>query len=167
MEFHDHYCPGVTSGILMALYLKENFPLETGKYFIHSVQPWCKEDALLVILNATPGKKGYAASYSTPEDRENWIDGMENASTIAYRMNSSTGVWEGIVVSFTWVETGCPSYGHSVLDKLCSDLYYLEQLDHPEDFVTILHEFELPEGVAPLDYARPGVDPMEMLGLTR
>jgi hypothetical protein len=27
------------------------------------VDPWCKEDALLVLLNATPGKKGYAISY--------------------------------------------------------------------------------------------------------
>ena len=31
-EFHDHYCPGVTSGILMGQYIKENFPADS--YFI-------------------------------------------------------------------------------------------------------------------------------------
>ena len=168
MEFHDHYCPGVTSGVLLASYLKNSFPLETGGgYFIHSVQPWCKEDALMAVLNVTPGKGGYAVSYSTPEDRATWIDGMENAATIVYRMNPGTGRWDGIVVGFTWGEPDCPSYGHSVIDKLCTDLWYLERLDHPEQFITVLYTFVLPQDVTPKEYARPGVDPMERLGLTR
>ncbi|MCI5142051.1 MAG: hypothetical protein D3909_10090, partial [Candidatus Electrothrix sp. ATG1] len=44
-ELHDHYCPGVTSGILMAEYIKKNLPSEKG-YFVQTIQPWCKEDAL-------------------------------------------------------------------------------------------------------------------------
>ena len=28
-EFHDHYCPGVTSGIIMADYIEKFFPLDT------------------------------------------------------------------------------------------------------------------------------------------
>ncbi|MFO8083172.1 MAG: FmdE family protein [Desulfobacterales bacterium] len=57
------YCSGVTSGILMAEYLKKHFPVEKGGYFIHTVDPWCREDALLVLLNATPNKRSYAVSY--------------------------------------------------------------------------------------------------------
>lgn len=164
-EFHDHYCPGVTSGVILALYLKQFYPTNGGSYFVHTVQPWCKEDALLVMLNATPGKKGYAVSYSTEEDRSLWLPEVQNAANIIYRKSAETGNWEGIVIGFTWGDTGCPTYNNSVMDKLCSDLYYQNNLDHPENFIEVLHEFELPEGVDPKEYARPGVDPMEMLGL--
>ena len=58
-EFHDHYCPGVTSGVLMIQYLKKHFPPGKRGYCVHTIDPWCKEDALLVLLNATPCKKGY------------------------------------------------------------------------------------------------------------
>ncbi|MFC1642176.1 FmdE family protein [Myxococcota bacterium] len=168
MEFHDHFCPGVSSGVLLASYLKQAFPLEPGgSYFLHSVQPWCKEDALLVLLNATPGKGGYAVTYSAEDDRAQWRAEVQDAATIVYRKQPDTGEWDGIVVGFVWGDTGCPNYGHSVLDKLCSDLWYLNQAKHPEQFVRVLQEFELPPDVQPRDYARPGVDPMEMLGLTQ
>jgi len=40
-EFHDHYCPGVTSGIMMAGYLKNYFPPVSGSdYFVQTFQPW-------------------------------------------------------------------------------------------------------------------------------
>ena len=61
-EFHDHFCPGVSSGILMASYIQHHFPRGTGSYFIHTVNPWCNEDALLVLLNTTPGKNSYCVS---------------------------------------------------------------------------------------------------------
>ena len=74
-ELHDHYCTGVTSGIVYALYLKSFLPLDTnGSYFVQTVQPWCKEDALLSMLNTTPGKKGYAVTYATDEDVAAWPD---------------------------------------------------------------------------------------------
>ena len=46
------------------------------------------------------------------------------------------------------------------MNKLCADLWYLSHLDHPEDFIRVLHEFSLDEGVSPKDLARPGVDPI-------
>jgi len=167
-EFHDHYCPGVTSGILMALYIKNNFAKEpAGSYFVQSVQPWCKEDALMVILNTTPGKSGYHVSYPTAGDMTSWADKVKNASTIVYRKDPVSGLWDGVVLGYQGGTTGCPSYGHSVMDKLCADLWYLKRLDHPEEFIKVLHEFELPEGVTPQSYARPGVDPMVKLGLVK
>lgn len=165
-EFHDHYCPGVTSGIMIALYLKSFYPLgEGGKYFVHGVSPSCKEDALLVMLNTTPGKSGYGVNYPTAEDKAHWPDWAQGARNIVYRYDAQTGIWQGVLLGYTGGDTGCPAYGHSVMDKLCGDLWYLAHMDHPEDFVRVLYEFELPEGVTPKDYARPGVDPMAMLGL--
>jgi formylmethanofuran dehydrogenase subunit E-like metal-binding protein len=163
-EFHDHYCPGVTSGILMALYIRDFLPLDDGgSYFVQTVQPWCKEDALLSMLNTTPGKKGYAVTYPTAEDIAAWPDWAGNASTIVYRKCPDTGNWDGMVLGYEGGDTGCLDYGHSVMNKLCSDLWYLERLDQPETFIKVLKEFELPEGVDPKSYARPGVDPMLLL----
>ncbi len=167
-EFHDHYCPGVTSGIMMAQFAKENLPLASasGSYFVQGVQPWCKEDALMVMLNATPGKRGYAVTFPADADKARWLPEFQNASTIIYRKDGDTGRWDGRVLGFAWGATDCPTFGNGVIDKLCTDLWYLERLDSPEDYVSVLHSFTLPEGASPKDYARPGVDPMEMLGLT-
>ena len=167
VEFHDHYCPGVTSGILAVNYIKENFPLTSGgSYFVQSVQPWCKEDALMTLLNATPGKGGYSVLYSTEADRALWKDEAKDAATIIYRQDGTTKEWDGIVIGIALGDTGCPDYGTgSIMSKLCSDLWHLERMDQPESFVKVIAEFELPEGVVPKDWARPGVDPMEKLGL--
>jgi formylmethanofuran dehydrogenase subunit E-like metal-binding protein len=162
-EFHDHYCTGVTSGILMVNYIKKNFPADS--YFVHTVSPWCKEDALMSILNATPGKSSYAVSYPTSEDTALWKTEARNAATIFYRQNSESNRWEGILTGYQGGETGCPDYRTSTITKLCSDLWYLERLDQPELFVSIIKSFELPEGVTPKDWARPGVDPMKKLDL--
>ena len=167
-EFHDHYCPGVTSGIMMALYVKAFYPLAPGgSYFVQTVQPWCKEDALLVLLNATPGKKKYAITYPTEEDIASWPEHLRDAATIVYRKDPATGSWDGMVLGYKGGDTGCPDYGHSVMNKLCSDLWYLANMDHPEEFIHVLYEFELPDGVNPLEYARPGVDPIKAIGLLK
>ncbi len=166
-EFHDHYCPGVTSGILTARYLKAHFPPGKAVYFVHSVEPWCKEDALLVLLNATPGKKRYAVSYPTKSDIARRVPEAKNASTIIYRQNEQTGKWEGLILGFKWAETSCPKTGNSIVDKLCADLWYLERMEKPEEFVKVIKAFEMPDGISPRDWARPGVDPLKMLGLIR
>ncbi len=169
-EFHDHYCPGITSGILMVNYLKKYFPLSSGgSYFVQGVQVWCKEDALMVLLNATPGKSGYAVLYSTAADREAWKAEAKDAANIIYRYDSATKKWDGVVLGFTFAtDTGCPNYDNNgTITKLCSDLWYLERLDQPEMFVKEILRFDLPEGVAPKDWAKPGVDPMKELGLVQ
>jgi len=164
-EFHDHYCPGVTSGILIAQYLKKHFPPGKRGYFIHSVIPWCKEDALLVMLNATPGKKNYAISYPDENDKKKIVKKAQNAATIVYRKND-TDQWEGLLLGFKWAENICTESGSKIIDKLCSDLWYLDYIDQPEKFVEPIKSFTLPKDVSPSEWARPGKDPLKMLGLT-
>ncbi len=58
-ELHNHICPGLTSGYLMAQYILNRYPLsESERYTVVSSPVWCKEDALQVVLDCTPGKKG-------------------------------------------------------------------------------------------------------------
>ena len=169
-EFHDHYCPGVLSGILMANYIKEYFPLQSpdNKYFVLTVNPWCKEDALMVLLNTTPGKKGYAISYPNEEDMIKWKEEAKNAATIIFRQDGAKE-WEGRLLGFSFDEANdmhdFPDYGSSLLNKLYSALWYLDYLDQPELFVSVIKEFELAEGKDPKDWARPGVNPLEKLDM--
>ncbi len=170
-EFHDHYCPGVLSGIIMANYIKEYFPLKSpdDRYFVLTVKPWCKEDALIVLLNTTPGKKGYAISYPSEEDIAQWKEGAKNAATIIFRQDGATKKWEGRLLGFSFDKANemheFPDYGSSVLNKLYSALWYLDYLDQPELFVSVIKEFELAEGEDPKDWARPGVNPLEKLDM--
>ncbi len=169
-EFHDHYCPGITSGILMVNYLKKQFSLTSGgSYFVQGIQPWCKEDALMVLLNATPGKTGYAAVYANAADIATWKTEAKDAANIIYRQDGKTKKWDGVVLGFIWAtDTGCPNYDNNgTITKLCSDLWYLNRMDQPELFVKEIKRFDLPEGLAPKDWARPGVDPMQKLGLVQ
>lgn len=163
-EFHDHYCPGVTSGILMARYIERHF--SGGSLFVQSIQPWCKEDALQAILNLTPGKKSYDVLYPSEADLAAWPAWAQAASTVVYRKAPRSDVWTGAALSVSLAgtdETGCPAYGHATLDKLCADLWYLDKMDNPEDFVAVERQFTLPQGVSPADYARPGVDPVAQI----
>ena len=172
-EFHDHFCPGVLSGILMVNYIKEYFPLHSpgDNYFVLTVKPWCKEDALIVLLNTTPGKKGYAISYPSEEDIAQWKEGAKNAATIIFRQDGATKKWEGRLLGFSFDKANemheFPDYGSSLLNKLYSDLWYLDYFDQPELFVSVIKEFELAEGEDPKAWARPGVNPLEKLDMIR
>ena len=164
LEFHDHYCPGVTSGILIANYVKKYFAdkgVTPKGYFSHGLQPWCKEDALMVMLNATPGKSGYTVTYSTADDRSNWD--YPTAVNIVYGQLPD-GSWEGLILNVTLAsstQTGC-TYTNGTISRLCADLWYLDKLEKPEDFVTLLKSFTLPASDHPKNYARPGMDIMTM-----
>jgi len=166
-EFHDHFCPGVISGILMAEYVKKHFSPENANFFVHSVQPWCKEDALMVLLNATPGKRGYALSYPSEADLAQRVPEARNAATIVYRQDRETKIWEGKTLAFEWADQPCLKVHKGLLGKLYADLWYLQHMQTPEAFVQVLKTFTLPEGVSPKDWAAPGIDPLEKLGLLR
>lgn len=168
-EFHDHFCPGVTSGIMMASWLKSNFPPVSGSnYFVQAIQPWCKEDALMVLLNTTPGKKSYSIAYPTDADLERLLPDAKDASTVVYRKKKDSENWEGIVLAFNWTsDTQCPETGNGIVDKVCQDLWYLERMERSEEFITVIKSFDLPEGVSPKDWAAPGVDYMKKIGLVK
>jgi formylmethanofuran dehydrogenase subunit E-like metal-binding protein len=168
-EFHDHYCPGVTSGIMMAGWLKKHFPPESGSdYFVQAIQPWCKEDALMVLLNTTPGKRSYSVAYPTDADLERLKPEAKDASTVVYRKKKNSENWEGIVLAFEWeADTQCPETGNGIVDKVCQDLWYLKHIGSPEKYVRSIKTFDLPAGVSPKDWAAPGVDCMAKIGLVR
>ena len=167
VEFHNHYCPGITSGILTALYIKAHFPSPKSGYFVHALEHWCKEDALMLLLNASPATGSYAISYPSEAEKAARTKEAKSAATIVYRQDDKTNKWEGLVLGFEWAETSCAKKGNGVVDKLCADLWYLERIEKPEDFVKVIKTFNLPDGVTPKDWLKPGSDPLKMLGLAK
>ncbi|NLI82593.1 MAG: hypothetical protein GX443_13035 [Deltaproteobacteria bacterium] len=166
VQFHDHYCPGVTSGYLLANYLEKNFPLLVpgSAYFVLSIPPWCKDDALQILLNTTPGKSGYAVFYLSAADKGNLREEAKDLAGVFFRKNQS-GKWEGVVLGFSFAkieEMGGPTtaQGYAWESRLAMDLWLLDYLDQPELFINVIKTFELQQG-APSDWARVGVDPLD------
>jgi formylmethanofuran dehydrogenase subunit E-like metal-binding protein len=164
--FHDHYCPGVTSGYLLANYLEKNFPVLSAddKYFVLSIPPWCKDDALQVLLNTTPGKSGYAVFYLNADDKTHLKPEAKEIAGIFFRWNGTQ--YEGRVLSFSFATATAmsginTSVGPGWDSRLAMDLWFLDYLDQPELFIQTIKEFTLPAGKAPSDWARPGVNPVQ------
>ena len=169
MQVHDHYCPGVTSGIMLASFVQEHIlkGSSQAECYVLSLDPWCKEDALTTLLNATPGKRAYGVVYPEEGDVDTWPEPMNKVSTVVFVKHGEDKAWHGWLLSFDFDKArsmqDLTSYGFFVLDKLASDLWFLDQLDSPETFVSVVKEVELEQGVSPKTFLRPGSDPLPML----
>lgn len=172
--YHDHFCPGVTSGYLLANFLDKELPLRSpsDSYFIISAPVWCKEDALQTVLNTTPGKSGMAILPMDAKAKDKLIMEAENLAGIYFRTDSKTKRSEALVLSFDFSRGDALSgLGTQKLfeweKKLKIVLWSLDHLDQPEIFITVLKRFELKDGETPLDYVQPGINPLEKLGLVK
>ena len=141
VQYHDHYCPGVTGGYYLVRYLENNFPQtdEYGSYFVLSIPPWCKDDALITLLNATPGKGGYGVFHLNSADTAALSDEAKNLAGVFFRWNGKVDspAGEGTALSFDFTEAreAC-NWGEKTSwnwweSRLKMDLWYLDYLDSP------------------------------------
>ena len=172
--YHDHFCPGVTSGYLLANYLEKELPLTapSQSYYILSTPTWCKEDALQTVLNLTPGKSGMAIIPLNEKGKEKLVPEAKNLAGIFFRTDSKTKKSEALVLAFDFSKGDALSGLDKEQNlgwekKLKTVLWELDNLDKPELFVTVLKRFELKEGEKPDDYAQPGVNALVKLGLMK
>lgn len=171
--YHDHFCPGVTSGYLLANFLAKELPLRSpsDSYFIISAPVWCKEDALQTVLNTTPGKSGMAVLPMNQKSKEMLIPEAKNLAGIFFRTDSKTKQSEAVVLAFDFGKLGALDEDKQRLfdweKKLKTILWGIDYLDKPELFVTVLKHFELKDGEKPQDYVQPGVNPLIQLGLAK
>jgi formylmethanofuran dehydrogenase subunit E-like metal-binding protein len=162
IQVHDHFCPGVSSGIVLANYVRHNLlPSPDAGCFVLSVNPWCKEDALTTLLNATPGKRSYAVVYPTGKQRAAWPAPLNRACSVIFTQQKGQP-WHGTVLGFDFskakAEYGKKSFGNKVLDKLHADLWFMDNMDRAEAMVEPLKEFDLAAGMMPRDLMQPGTD---------
>ena len=177
-ELHDHICPGLTSGYLIAEYVKNELPSSDPRreYTVIAIPPWCKDDVLITIFETNVGHKRMFVKWLTKEQRAALPKEAKNVADIIIKEDQKTGEREGIVVAFDW-DKAFEGSGTNATDlrdfgtykwwwvRLKMDLWMMDYLDRPETFVSTLKTFtvESPGEIEKLKSA--GVNPLVELGI--
>lgn len=162
-ELHNHICPGVTSGYLMARMIQRDYPLKKGeKYTIISCPVWCKEDAFMAMLDTTPGKGGMIVKKLTKAQKEKIS--INNPAAIVLITDKKTKIGSGIAFSFDFDKVRALVPKESA--KPATTFALLKYLDQPEKFVTVAEKFTVNEALYE-KMVTAGSNPYELVGLTR
>lgn len=157
--FHDHLCPGVTSGWLISKFVQKQLPLRAPNesYTFFSIGPWCKEDAIQVVLNCTAGKRSHM---SLPAD-DALQDQLKkrNIAGIVFRFDKRLGKGDGHVLTFRFPQSREKGW----LGKLKTVLT-LAACSEPNTYVGVLRNFAL-NGQHPNEFISRGASIYESLGL--
>lgn len=134
-EFHGHLCPGVTAGYMIARFIMEHYPIKKQDQYRWIAGPVnCKEDAVQVLLDLTPGKKTLFAQKLTKGEQERLTQKKAAGILVVWNRKAKRG--KGIVLGFDW--TKAPEK-----DKLVKLLNMLRHVDSPEKFVPVIKEFDV------------------------
>lgn len=162
---HDHLCPGVTAGYLIAKYAEEALPITDGtSYTVISCPNWCKDDAFPVMWDITPGKTGTIVQQLSSDD-EDALKAKYNTSPagIIIRWNSTARAGQGIAVGFDWDEC-TPWTGPSWAYNHAASVEMMEHLATPEKYVSAMEEFEVNQTLL-ADLRNPANNPYEVIGM--
>ncbi len=177
-ELHDHICPGLTSGYLIAEYIKKNFPTPAPRYeyTVIAIPPWCKDDALIQIFETNVGHKRLYVKHLTKEQMAQLPEEAKNVANVFIRWPKGAQKGEGLVVGFDW-DKAYEGSGTSPKDlkafdtykwwwvRLKMDIWMMDYLDKPEELVFAIKEFSV-ESQAELDNLKAaGVNPLVELGI--
>ncbi len=161
--FHDHLCPGVTSGLFLAEYMEEKLPItnvSTESYKVISCPNWCKEDLLQMRWDATPGKSGMFVMALTDSEKK----AVPGIAGIFIRWNETAKEGDALVLAYnsSSVKSGWkgPEWG----SKLASDVVLMDYVDTPQAFVSIIKEFKVDQAkLAQMQGA--GMHPLKVAGV--
>ena len=154
-EWHNHICPGVSAGYMITGYIQQKYPLKKGeKYTWIACPSWCKDDAVQVLLDLTPGKRSmFVKQLSEEQEAELPTD----VAGILVKWNETEGNGTGVVLQFNWTEanevsningssyfppgfTANPIFWTS---RLKGDWGLMPYLNQPEKFVEVAKEFDV------------------------
>ncbi len=177
-ELHDHICPGLTSGYLIAKYIIKYFPTPNprSEYTIIAIPPWCKDDALIQIFETNVGHKRLYVKHLTKEQMGQLPEYAKNVANIVIRWEKGAEKGDGIVVAFDWdkafEDTGTSRKDLEAFDtyrwwwmRLKMDIWMMDYLDKPEALVSTIKEFTV-SSPAEIDKLKSaGVNPLVELGI--
>ncbi len=157
-EFHNHFCPAIAAGYMIATYILKTYPLGEGDaYTWIASPPWCKEEAIQVLLDLTPGKRNLYAKGLTEAQKENLT--FENAAGILLISHANQIQSKAVAFAFDWNKVRKD-------DKLEMALGTIVYIETPEELVSIVKEVEVtPDVVHRLTMAE--TNPYKWLGLTK
>jgi formylmethanofuran dehydrogenase subunit E-like metal-binding protein len=157
-EFHGHFCPAIAAGHVIAQYITREYPLHEGEsYTWIASPPWCKDDAIQVLLHLTPGKKSLYANGLTEPQKEALT--FENPAGILLISGQNKTKTKAVVFAFDWDKVRQD-------DKLQMALAMIPYLERPEALVKVAKEAMVPPEV-PERLTTAGTNPYRWLGLTK
>ncbi|WP_255335722.1 FmdE family protein [Methanosarcina sp. KYL-1] len=135
LEVHNHFCPGVSSGYVIANWMEENYPLEAGvSYTVFSCPNWCKEDVFVKRWDTTPGKGGIWVSALT--DEEKVALGVAPAGIFVVT-NRTAGTMQAVVLSFDFApvnaKCGAQEGDPAWVSKYLMDLWLMDKDNWDEE----------------------------------
>jgi len=177
-ELHDHICPGLTSGYLIAGYLKKNLPSSdpSKEYTIIAIPPWCKDDALIQIFETNVGHKRLYVKHLTKEQVGQLPEYAKNVANIVIRWEKGAETGDGIVVAFDWDKafegSGTNRKDLKAFDthrwwwmRLKMDIWMMDYLDKPEALISTIKSFTVDSSAQLEKLKSAGVNPLVELGI--
>ena len=177
-ELHDHICPGLTSGYLIAEFLKEELPSSDprSEYTIIAIPSWCKDDVLITIFETNVGHKRMFVKWLTKDQMQMLPKEAKNVANIVIKEDQKTGEREGIVLAFDWnkVFEGTGTNATDLRDfgtykwwwvRLKQDMWLMDYFYSPETFVSILKRFTVDSPAEIEELKSAGVNPLVELGI--
>jgi formylmethanofuran dehydrogenase subunit E-like metal-binding protein len=167
LEIHNHFCPGVSSGFVLANWMEENYPLEEGvSYTVFSCPKWCKEDVFVKRWDATPGKGGIFVSTLTDEE----IEAIGNSPAgIFVVTDKKTGIMKAVVLGFDFdvvsAKCGAKEGDPAWVSKYLMDLWLMDRENWDEEgLVTKIAVIDIDKDTLS-EMKQAGSNPYEVLGL--
>ena len=182
-EFHNHLCPGLSSGYQIVQFILEKYPLKKAEKYVWIACPlWCKDDAVQILLDLTPGKRTLYVKGLTP-DQKKAVSGEkpnENIAGILMIWNNKENMGKASAFRYDWGKV-CKVSGVNRKDfkpkggkknpvfwttRVKCNWGLMPYLNKPGDFVKVVKEVE----ISPQMYIKitsAGVNPYEVLGLTK
>jgi len=172
VELHDHICPGVSSGFLLAKYMEKALPIEdpaNESYKVIACPNWCKDDYFQIAWDCTPGKSGLFVKKLTADETSALTDKFgTRVAGIFIRWDAASKAGDGLVLGFNFDKAtemsgseGWPSWAA----RLQQDLILMDAADSPETFVSTIKEFSLENEDELLALQGAGVHPLKVLGV--
>lgn len=129
LELHNHFCPGISSGYVLANWIEENYPLKKGvSYTVFSCPNWCKEDVFVKRWDATPGKGGVWVSSLTDEELEKIGNSTAGIFVVT---DKNTETMKAVVLGFDFdivrAECGAKADDPAWVSKYLMDLWLMDK----------------------------------------
>lgn len=162
-ELHNHICPGLTSGYLLSHFILKHYPLSPGERYTLVASPvWCKEDAIQVVMDLTPGKKGLVVKPLSEAQKEEITVPNPACFLLIWNNNVNTGKAVALSIDLNSLKALYPKN----TPKAATILYTAAYLSATDKFVSVSREFDDLTQDQYNAMKEAGNNPYEMMGLT-
>jgi formylmethanofuran dehydrogenase subunit E-like metal-binding protein len=165
-EIHGHVCPGLVWGYFTSKSIQKRYPLKEGEKYVFIACPnACKDDAIQVLLDVTPGKKTLFVKKLTEDQERQVPTGKKVGIVVKWNRSRKKGKGAVLVLDMNKInktigikKASKPQEKANLVPKL------IPHLNSSEDFIKVIQEFNVtPEIMEGLKSA--GQNPYEVIKL--